>query len=225
MFSLVVICRIKNELRAVHMEWQSRVIAPSLKGHQRVSSHFKGVSLLSLLGKLYNRTPGCRLWELVEHHPKKSSVVFIPAVVHWTSTLPLVECSRGHGVREEGLLLQGVQVLFCWRSDVVRALRFSDLGILSLWCMLWIYKLLWPEKRAVDKNQHLSPKLNHNSRSEKWVCPIGHEHYWRWVFSTGWQGSAVEMTKTPPGNLPLEEVNSSTNYTMTSTFPCSNTHW
>lgn len=145
MFSLVVICRIKNELRAVHMEWQSRVIAPSLKGHQRVSSHFKGISLLSLLGKLYNRTPGCRLWELVEHHPKKSSVVFIPAVVHWTSTLPLVECSRGHGVREEGLLLQGVQVLFCWRSDVVRALRFSDLGIPSLlWCMLWIYKLLWP---------------------------------------------------------------------------------
>ena len=63
------------------MEWQTGVVVPLfIKRDQRVSSNYRGITLLSHSGKVYSRVLERRVRLLVEHGFKRSNVVFVLAV-------------------------------------------------------------------------------------------------------------------------------------------------
>jgi len=56
-----------NALRTVPVEWQTGVVVPIFKkGDQRVCSNYRGITLISLSGKVYSRVLERRLPPIVE---------------------------------------------------------------------------------------------------------------------------------------------------------------
>ncbi|KAI3362094.1 hypothetical protein L3Q82_012420 [Scortum barcoo] len=78
------------------LEWQTGVVVPLFKkGDQRVCSNYRGVTLLSLPGKVYARVlerrirPDSRTLGF-----RRNNAVFVPVVEHWTSSKPSTRCLR-----------------------------------------------------------------------------------------------------------------------------------
>lgn len=66
---------------AVPLDWQAGVAFPIFKkGDRRVFSSYGGITLLSLLGKVYARVRERRVHPLVNLRYRRNNVVFIPAI-------------------------------------------------------------------------------------------------------------------------------------------------
>ncbi|KAI3364671.1 hypothetical protein L3Q82_011446 [Scortum barcoo] len=86
---LTRLCNIAWRLGTVPLEWQTGVVVPLFKkGDRRVCSNYRGITLLSLPGKVYARVLERRIRPIVETLGfRRNNAVFVPVVEHWTSSI------------------------------------------------------------------------------------------------------------------------------------------
>ena len=92
---LTRLCRITWTSGAVcpslPLDWQTGVVVPLFKtGDRRVCSNYRGITLLSLPGKVYSGVLERRVHRIVEPRIQEvvENVVFVQAVEQWTSSTP-----------------------------------------------------------------------------------------------------------------------------------------
>ncbi|KAI3352347.1 hypothetical protein L3Q82_005319 [Scortum barcoo] len=96
------------------VEWQTGVVVPLFKkGDRRVCSNYRGITLLSLPGKVYARVLERRIRPMVSRHLgfRRNNAVFVLVVEHWTSSIPSTGCLRVYG----SLPNQSTCALWIWR--------------------------------------------------------------------------------------------------------------
>ncbi|KAI3371579.1 hypothetical protein L3Q82_024147 [Scortum barcoo] len=115
---LTRLCSIAWRLGTVPLEWQTGVVVPLFKkGDRRVCSNYRGITLLSLPGKVYARVLERRIRPIVDPRIQEEQCGFRPPVVErWTGpalyppqgaggfmgvcpTSPHVLCGSGEGIR------------------------------------------------------------------------------------------------------------------------------
>ncbi|KAI3358712.1 hypothetical protein L3Q82_015123 [Scortum barcoo] len=88
---LTRLCNIAWRLGTVPLEWQTGVVVPLFKkGDRRVCSNYRGITLLSLPGKVYARVLERRIRPIVDPDPRiqeEQCGFRVPVVEHWTSSL------------------------------------------------------------------------------------------------------------------------------------------
>ena len=87
---LTRLCNIEWTVGTVPLDWQIGVLVPLFKkGDRRVCSNYRGITLLSLPGKVYSggnwRGGSIKYSNLVF---RRNSVVFVLAEEQWTSSTP-----------------------------------------------------------------------------------------------------------------------------------------
>ncbi|KAI3360198.1 hypothetical protein L3Q82_014517, partial [Scortum barcoo] len=92
---------------------QTGVVVPLFKkGDRRVCSNYRGITLLSLPGKVYARVLERRIQaDSRTLGFRRNNVVFVPAVEHWTISIPSAGCLRVYG----SLPNQSTCALRIWR--------------------------------------------------------------------------------------------------------------
>ncbi|KAK3529492.1 hypothetical protein QTP70_031733, partial [Hemibagrus guttatus] len=120
---LTRLCNIAWRSGTVPLDWATGVVVPLFKkGDRRVCSNYRGITLLSLPGKVYSRVLERRVRPLVE---PRSNAVFDLVVEHWTSSIPSTGCSRVRG----SLPNQSTCVLWTWRRlSTVSLVAFCGSG-------------------------------------------------------------------------------------------------
>ncbi|KAI3360387.1 hypothetical protein L3Q82_002295 [Scortum barcoo] len=111
---LTRLCNIAWRLGTVPLEWQTGVVVPLFKnGDRRVCSNYRGITLLSLPGKVYARVlrGGVPLADSRPSGFRRNNAVFVPVVEHWTSSIPSAGCLRVYG----SLPNQSTCALWIWR--------------------------------------------------------------------------------------------------------------
>ncbi|KAI3359832.1 hypothetical protein L3Q82_013828, partial [Scortum barcoo] len=90
---LTRLCNIAWRLGTVPLEWQTGVVVPLFKkGDRRVCSNYRGITLLSLPGKVYARVLERRIRPIVDPRIQEEQCGFRVLVVeHWTSSIPFVQ--------------------------------------------------------------------------------------------------------------------------------------
>ncbi|CAM4608815.1 unnamed protein product [Leuciscus chuanchicus] len=112
---LTPLCSIAWQSGTVPLGWQTGVVVPLFKkGDRRVCSNYRGITLLSLPGKVYARV----LERRIRLGFRRNRAVFVPAVEHWTSSIPSPGVLWEYGVR--GPLLRAVLSLYDRSRSLVR---------------------------------------------------------------------------------------------------------
>ncbi|KAI3366680.1 hypothetical protein L3Q82_009217 [Scortum barcoo] len=113
---LTRLCNIAWRLGTVPLEWQTGVVVPLFKkGDRRVCSNYRGITLLSLPGKVY--TPGYWRGEFAAYSRPLDSggtmrFLNVLVVEQWTSSIPSTGCWRVYG---SCLPNQSTCALWIWR--------------------------------------------------------------------------------------------------------------
>ncbi|KAI3377375.1 hypothetical protein L3Q82_008564 [Scortum barcoo] len=88
------------------------VVVTLVQGDRRVCSNYRGITLLSLPGKVYARVLERRIRPIVDHLGfRRNNAVFVLVVEHWTSSIPSTGCLRVYG----SLPNQSTCALWIWR--------------------------------------------------------------------------------------------------------------
>ncbi|KAI3360255.1 hypothetical protein L3Q82_014564, partial [Scortum barcoo] len=120
------------EVRTVPLEWQTGVVVPLFKkGDRRVCSNYRGITLLSLPGKVYARVLERRIWPIVDPQIQEEQCGFRPGrgtldqlyTLHrvleglweFAQTSPHVLCGSGEGIRPCPI------VVFCGECSAVES--------------------------------------------------------------------------------------------------------
>ncbi|KAI3369576.1 hypothetical protein L3Q82_024385 [Scortum barcoo] len=143
------------------------VVVPLFKkGDRRVCSNYRGITLLSLPGKVYARVLERRIRPIVDPHHSDSggtSAVFVPVVVeHWTSSI--LSCRVLEGLWE---FAQPVHMCFV---DLEKAFDRVPRGI--LWGVLREYGVRGPLLRAVRSLYDRSRSLVRIAGSKSDLFPV-----------------------------------------------------
>jgi len=86
---LTSLCNIAWKSGTVPLDWQIRVVVPLFKkGDRRVCSNFRGITLLSLPGKVYLGVLERRIHRIVESHIQEEQCGFVLAVEQGASSTP-----------------------------------------------------------------------------------------------------------------------------------------
>ncbi|KAI3355686.1 hypothetical protein L3Q82_004279 [Scortum barcoo] len=136
------------------LEWQTGVVVPLFKkGDRRVCSNYRGITLLSLPGKVYARVLERRIRPIVETLGfRRNNAVFVLVVEQWTSSIPST-CRVLEGLWE---FAQPVHMCFV---DLEKAFDRVPRGI--LWGVLREYGVRGPLLRAVRSLYDRSRSLVH----------------------------------------------------------------
>ncbi|KAK7939602.1 hypothetical protein WMY93_002928 [Mugilogobius chulae] len=115
---LTRLCNIAWQTGIVPLDWQTGVVVPLFKkGDRRVCSNYRGITHSASPVK---STPG--YWRGESNLGfRRSSVVFVLVVEHWTSSTLSIECSRVHG----SLPNQSTCALWIWRRHLTVSLVVS----------------------------------------------------------------------------------------------------
>ncbi|KAI3371488.1 hypothetical protein L3Q82_024072 [Scortum barcoo] len=126
---LTRLCNIAWRLGTVPLEWQTGVVVPLFKkGDRRVCSNYRGITLLSLPGKVYARVLERRI-RPIDSRPSDSggTMRFSSLVVEqWTSSIPSAGCWRVYG----SLPNQSTCALWIWRRHSTVSLVVFCGGVL-----------------------------------------------------------------------------------------------
>ncbi|KAI3376581.1 hypothetical protein L3Q82_016461, partial [Scortum barcoo] len=111
---LTRLCNIAWRLGTVPLEWQTGVVVPLFKkGDRRVCSNYRGITLLSLPGKVYARV--LERENSADSRPsgfrRNNAVSIVLVVEQWTSSIPSTGCWRVYG----SLPNQSTCALWIWR--------------------------------------------------------------------------------------------------------------
>ena len=83
---------------SVPKEWQTGVVVPLFeKGDQSVCANYRGITLLSLPGKVYSKVLERKVWPIVELGLKKNNADSVLVMEHQTSFLLWQGSWRGPG--------------------------------------------------------------------------------------------------------------------------------
>ncbi|KAK3522957.1 hypothetical protein QTP86_010312 [Hemibagrus guttatus] len=147
---LTRLCNIAWRSGTVPLDWATRVVVPLFKkGEQRVCSNYRGITLLSLPGKVYSRVLERRVRPLVEPRIQEEQCGFRP------SRGTLDQRYTLHRVLEGSWeFAQPVHMCFV---DLEKAFDRVPRGI--LWEVLWEYGVRGPLLRAVRSLYNRSRSL------------------------------------------------------------------
>ncbi|KAK3535602.1 hypothetical protein QTP70_017140 [Hemibagrus guttatus] len=147
---LTRLCNIAWWLGTVPLDWVTRVVVPLFKkGDRRVCSNYRGITLLSLPGKVYSRVLERRIQPLVEPRIQEEQCGFRP------SRGTLDQLYTLHRVLEGSWeFAQPVHMCFV---DLEKAFDRVPRGI--LWEVLWEYGVHGPLLRAVRSLYNRSRSL------------------------------------------------------------------
>ncbi|KAI3360318.1 hypothetical protein L3Q82_014631 [Scortum barcoo] len=122
---LTRLCNIAWRLGTVPLEWQTGVVVPLFKkGDRRVCSNYRGITLLSLPGKVYARVLERRIRPIVDPRIQEEQCGFRPwSWNSWTSSIPSTGCLRVYG----SLPNQSTCALWIWR-------RHSTVSLVVVFC-------------------------------------------------------------------------------------------
>ncbi|KAK3569761.1 hypothetical protein QTP86_004186 [Hemibagrus guttatus] len=147
---LTRLCNIAWRSGTVPLDWAAGVVVPLFKkGDQRVCSNYRGITLLSLPGKVYSRVLERRVQPLVEPQIQKEQCGFRP------SRGTLDQLYTLHRVLE-GLWEFAQPVHMCF-VDLEKAFDRVPHGV--LWEVLWEYGVHGPLLRAVRSLYNRSRSL------------------------------------------------------------------
>ncbi|KAK3538885.1 hypothetical protein QTP86_018754 [Hemibagrus guttatus] len=147
---LTRLCNIAWQSGTVPLDWATGVVVPLFKkGDQRVCSNYRGITLLSLPGKVYSRVLERRVRPLVEPRIQEEQCSFRP------SRGTLDQLYTLHRVLEGSWeFAQPVHMCFV---DLKKAFDRVPCGI--LWEVLWEYGVRGPLLRAVRSLYNRSRSL------------------------------------------------------------------
>ncbi|KAK3572937.1 hypothetical protein QTP86_010541 [Hemibagrus guttatus] len=147
---LTRLCNIAWRSGTVALDWATRVVIPLFKkGDRRVCSSYRGITLLSLPGKVYSRVLERRVRPLVEPRIQEEQCGFRP------SCGTLDQLYTLHRVLEDSWeFAQPVHMCFV---DLEKAFDRVPRGI--LWEVLWEYGVRGPLLRAVRSLYNRSSSL------------------------------------------------------------------
>ncbi|TWW63932.1 hypothetical protein D4764_03G0009400 [Takifugu flavidus] len=136
---LTRLCNIAWTSGAVPLDWQTGVVVPLFKkGDRRVCSNYRGITLLSLPGKVYSGVLERRVRRIVEPRIQEEQCGFRPGRGQWTSSTPSAGSSRCHG----SLPNQSTCLFWTWKA-------FDRVPRGVLWGVLREYGVSGPLIRAV----------------------------------------------------------------------------
>ncbi|KAK3565356.1 hypothetical protein QTP86_007126 [Hemibagrus guttatus] len=149
---LTRLCNIAWRSGTVPLDWVTGLVVPLFKkGHRRVCSNYRGITLLSLPGKVYSRVLERRVRPLVEPWIQEEQCGFRP------SRGTLDQLYTLHRVLEGSWeFAQPVHMCFV---DLEKAFDCVPRGI--LWEVLWEYGVRGPLLRAVRSLYNRSRSLVH----------------------------------------------------------------
>lgn len=137
---LTRLCNIAWRLRTVPLDWQTGVVIPLFKkGDRRVCSNYRGITLLSLPGKVYARVLEGRIQPIVEHRIQEEQCGFRPSRGALDQLYTLFRVLEGSWE-----FAQPVHMCFV---DLEKAFDRVPRG--TLWGVLWEYGVRGPLLRAV----------------------------------------------------------------------------
>uniref|UniRef100_A0A8C1ILG2 Reverse transcriptase domain-containing protein n=1 Tax=Cyprinus carpio TaxID=7962 RepID=A0A8C1ILG2_CYPCA len=156
-------CNIAWQSGTVPLEWQTRVVVPIFKkGDRRVCSNYRGITLLSLTGKVYGRLLERRIRLIVEPWIQEEQCSF----------------RSGHGTLDQLYTLAGMleasweftQPIQTCFVDLEKAVDRVPHGI--LWGVLWEYGVRGPLLRAVRSLYNWTRSLVHIAGSKSDLFPV-----------------------------------------------------
>ncbi|XP_028272713.1 uncharacterized protein LOC114443008 [Parambassis ranga] len=126
--------------RTVPLDWQIGVVVPLFKkGDRRVCSNYRGITLLSLPGKVYARVLERRIWPIVDPRIQEEQWGFRPGCAILDQLYTLRRVLEGSW--------EFAQPVHIWFVDLEKAFDRVPQGI--LWEVLWEYGVRGPLLRAV----------------------------------------------------------------------------
>jgi hypothetical protein len=160
---LTRLCNIAWQLGTVPLEWQTGVVVPLFKkGDRRVCSNYRGITLLSLPGKVYSRVLERRIRPIVEPRIQEEQCGFRPG----RGTLD--QLYTLHRVLEGSWeFAQPVHMCFV---DLEKAFDCVPRG--ALWGVLWEYGVRGPLLRAVRSLYDRSRSLVRIAGSKSDLFPV-----------------------------------------------------
>ncbi|KAK3573272.1 hypothetical protein QTP86_019232 [Hemibagrus guttatus] len=160
---LTRLCNIAWRSGTVPLDWATGVVVPLFKkGDQRVCSNYRGITLLSLPGKVYSRVLERRVRPLVEPQIQEEQCGFRPS--HGTLDQLYTLHRVLEGSRE---FAQPVHMCFV---DLEKAFDHVPRGI--LWEVLWEYGVRGPLLRAVWSLYNRSRSLVHIASCMSDLFPV-----------------------------------------------------
>ncbi|KAL0203001.1 hypothetical protein M9458_001019, partial [Cirrhinus mrigala] len=133
-------CNITWRLGTMPLDWQTGVVAPLFKkGDRRVCSNYRGITLLSLPGKVYARVLERRIRPIVEPRIQEEQCGFHPGRGTMDQLYTLFRVLEGSWE-----FAQPVHMCFV---DLEKAFDRVPRGV--LWSVLWEYGVRGPLLRAV----------------------------------------------------------------------------
>ncbi|KAK3520218.1 hypothetical protein QTP70_019360 [Hemibagrus guttatus] len=160
---LTRLCNIAWQSGTVPLDWVTGVVVPLFKkGDRRVCSNYRGITLLSLPGKVYSRVLERRVRPLVEPRIQEEQCGFRP------SRGTLDQLYTLHRVLEGSWeFAQPVHMCFV---DLEKAFDRVPRGI--LWEVLWEYGVRGPLLRAVRSLYNRSRSLVHIASCKSDLFPV-----------------------------------------------------
>ncbi|KAK3510218.1 hypothetical protein QTP70_030444, partial [Hemibagrus guttatus] len=146
---LTRLCNIAWRSGTVPLDWATRVVPLFKKGDRRVCSNYRGITLLSLPGKVYSRVLERRVRPLVEPRIQEEQCGFRPS----RGTLDQLYTLH-RGLEGSWEFAQPVHMCFV---DLEKAFDRVPRGI--LWEVLWEYGVCGPLLRAVRSLYNQSRSL------------------------------------------------------------------
>ncbi|GAA6082711.1 uncharacterized protein LOC111191400, partial [Tachysurus ichikawai] len=160
---LTRLCNIAWRLGTVPLDWQTGVVVPLFKkGDRRVCSNYRGITLLSLPGKVYARVLERRIRPIVEPRIQEEQCGFRPGrgtLDHLYTLARLLEGSWEFA--------QPVHMCFV---DLEKAFDCVPRG--DLWGVLWEYGVRGPLLRAVRSLYDRSRSLVRIAGSKSDLFPV-----------------------------------------------------
>ncbi|GAA6107214.1 uncharacterized protein LOC114443009 [Tachysurus ichikawai] len=160
---LTSLCNIVWRLGTVPLDWQTGVVVPLFKkGDRRVCSNYRGITLLSLPGKVYARVLERRIRPIVEPRIQEEQCGFRPGrgtLDHLYTLARLLEGSWEFA--------QPVHMCFV---DLEKAFDCVPRG--DLWGVLWEYGVRGPLLRAVQSLYDRSRSLVRIAGSKSDLFPV-----------------------------------------------------
>ncbi|GAA6083977.1 receptor-type tyrosine-protein phosphatase F-like, partial [Tachysurus ichikawai] len=160
---LTHLCNIAWRLGTVPLDWQTGVVVPLFKkGDRRMCSNYRGITLLSLPGKVYARVLERRIRPIVEPRIQEEQCGFRPGrgtLDHLYTLTRLLEGSWEFA--------QPVHMCFV---DLEKAFDCVPRG--DLWGVLWEYGVRGPLLRAVRSLYDRSRSLDRIAGSKSDLFPV-----------------------------------------------------
>ncbi|KAK3529557.1 hypothetical protein QTP70_031980, partial [Hemibagrus guttatus] len=160
---LTCLCNIAWRSGTVPLDWANGVVIPLFKkGDRRVCSNYRGITLLSLPGKVYSRVLERRVRPLVEPRIQEEQCGFRP------SRGTLDQLYTLHRVREGSW--EFAQPVHMCSVDLEKAFDRVPRGM--LWEVLWEYGVRGPLLRAVQSLYNRSRSLVRIASCKSYLFPV-----------------------------------------------------